>query len=323
MVERLAKAFACLVMIGGVSLTVLLVHGTFMTSSSPLYATQQNRQRHDRRLNFGRFPESGFLKRTGLASRDDVSRQRKLLKFPREGRLDLPLQNVQPRSIKKNTDLGSFVRNRLSRLSNQGEQELNDASDGLFHDDFFFPQPKVMRSLSDISQSPWIKDLHGYLSSYNYTREISVVISNAKYTDVLLNWLISAAIKSNVPAKSILIISLDTTIHGLMLAKRFCSILVPPRSLIDSHVKFSQPFDEVMMIRLAIMRIINHFGHSFVMYDTDAVLLKDPQLLYDTIPHDDIIGSVGKIPYDLAAEWGITICIGVVLIRSSPRVGKQ
>lgn len=192
-----------------------------------------------------------------------------------------------------------------------------------FHSGFSFPQPKIMRTLDYISRAPWVTDLRRYLRYYNSSREISLVTSNSKYTDVLLNWLISATVKSWIPAESILVISLDKAIHRLLLSKQFCSILVPPRTLIDKSVTFSEPFEEVMMTRLAVMRIINHFGYGFVMYDSDAVILKDPQPLYDIIPHEDIIGSVGKIPYDLAAEWGITICIGVVLVRSSPRTGKQ
>lgn len=191
-----------------------------------------------------------------------------------------------------------------------------------FQSDFSFPQPNVMRTLDDISRASWVTDLRYYLSTYNYSREISLVTSNSKYTDVLLNWLISATVKSGIPVKSILIISLDKTIHRLLLAKQFCSIFIPPRSLLDASANFSQPFEHIMMARLAIMRIVNHFGYDFVMYDSDAVILKDPQPLYDTLPYEDIIGSVGKIPYDLAAEWGITICIGVVLVRSSPKTGE-
>ena len=191
-----------------------------------------------------------------------------------------------------------------------------------FRNDFSFPQPKVMRSLDFIESTPWITDLRRYLSNYTYSREISLVTSNSKYIDVLLNWLISATVKSRIPSKTILIISLDKTIHKIMLAKQFCSILVYPRSLIDPDIKFAEPFEEVMMTRLALMRVISHFGFNYVMYDSDAVILKDPQPLYDALSHEDIIGSVGKIPYDLADAWGITICIGVVLVRSSPEAGK-
>ena len=162
--------------------------------------------------------------------------------------------------------------------------------------------PMVTRSLEYISQAWWVTDLCYYLSTYNHSREISLVTSNSKYTDVLLNWLIAATVKSGIPTKSILVISLDSTIHRLMLAKQFRSILIPPWTLIAKGVNFSQPFEEGYAVtRLAVMRIINHFGYDFVMYDSDAVILKDPQPLYDALPHEDIIGSVRKITCDLAA----------------------
>ena len=315
---RLERAFACLVVVGSLSLTLLLLYSTSTTSPGLTDSKRKISSRH-------KFPDSD-TKQIGISS-NGRARQRNLLKLPPDGQR---IKSGFPQSNMKNNHLNSFFSNRLAfgfQQSNQGAVKVGDASKMArgfpFRDDFFFPRPNIMRPLNEISQSPWLKELLRYLSGYNYSREISLVTSNSKYTDVLLNWLISATVKSNIPAKSILIISLDMTIHRLLLAKQFSSILVPPRSLINSHVTFSQPFDEVMMTRLAVMRIINHFGHGFVMYDSDAVLLKDPQPLYDAIPHEDIIGSVGKIPYDLAAEWGITICIGVVLIRSSPRVGKH
>ena len=73
-----------------------------------------------------------------------------------------------------------------------------------------------------------------------------------------------------------------------------------------------------MMLRLTIMRIINHFGFNVAMFDTDAVML----IIFDTLGTKDIIGSIGTIPDDLFKEWKVTICIGVVLVKSSERTGE-
>ena len=191
-----------------------------------------------------------------------------------------------------------------------------------FKSNFTFPQPQLMKPIADIDRTHWIHELRLYLNTYNLTIPISLVTSNTKYTDVLLNWLVSATVRSDIPLESILVLSLDHTLHYLLSSKGIHSILVPTAGIFVRSAKFSSDFEHVMMLRLSVMRVINHFGADVIMYDTDAVILKDPQPLYDVLSNEDIIGSVGKIPYDLATEWGITICIGVVLVKSSEKTGE-
>lgn len=332
---KISTVFLSLSAFGGVVLVCLFIQSTMLRVSNPGYGhvLEPRRERSKQRI-FNLFNSHRV---TNFSLKDYNSRLSPefLLKHPmrlsRQGQGRVPLRHngVEDRSPSQNRqqkDVDTFHNNPKFEPLVQGEDELDATVDLAtrfpFRSDFSFPQPKVMRSLEYISRASWVTDLRYYLSTYNYSREISLVTSNFKYTDVLLNWLIAATVKSEIPIKSILVISLDATIHRLMLAKQFRSILVPPWTLIVKGVNFSQPFEEVMMTRLAVMRIINHFGYDFVMYDSDAVILKDPQPLYDALPHEDIIGSVGKIPYDLAAAWGITICIGVVLVRSSPKTGK-
>ena len=332
---KISSVFLALAAFGGAVLVCLFVHSTLLRVSNPGYGhvLKLRRERSRQRSSI----ISNSHKVTNFSLKDYMYKDQELfkhsLKLDRPGQRRVPLRHkgmegLSPSRIKQQKGVDPFLSNhnlRFTRLI-QGEDELDVAVELStrfpFRRDFSFPQPKVMRSLDYISQASWVTDLRYYLSTYNYSREISLVTSNSKYTDILLNWLIAATVKSGISTKSILIISLDLAIHRLMLAKQFCSILVPPWSVIAKGVNFSQPFEAVMMTRLAVMRIINHFGYGFVMYDSDAVILRDPQPLYDALPHEDIIGSVGKIPYDLAAAWGITICIGVVLVRSSPKTGK-
>ena len=191
-----------------------------------------------------------------------------------------------------------------------------------FRSDFSFPQPRVMKPLTEIDSSKFLRDLRQFLLGYKLKKPLALITSNDKYVDVLLNWLISATVRSGLPLESIVVFSLDTKIHALLTKRGIPSILTLPAELLRQDFNFNKTFEEIMMVRLAVMRIVSHFGFDVVMYDTDAIILKDPQPLYDRLHGDDIIGSVGRIPYDLLAEWGITICIGVVLIRSSPAIGE-
>ena len=66
---------------------------------------------------------------------------------------------------------------------------------------------------------------------------------------------------------------------------------------------------------------MNHWDYDVVMYDSDAVVLKNPQPLFDASPDVELIGSAGKGPESIGRVWGRTICTGVLLMRSSPALG--
>ena len=202
------------------------------------------------------------------------------------------------------------------------EQVFKNRKQFTFRNNFSFPQPKVMKPLQMIEQATWMQDLHRYLDSLKI-KQMYLLTSNIKYIDVLLNWLISAVVRNNIPIQDILILSLDQKIHNILKGKKFCSIYVPPSSLFSPKYKFSKPFEMVMMLRLSLMRIINHFGFDVAMFDTDAIMLKDPKPLFDELHSEDIVGSLGTIPDDLFAEWKVTICIGVVIVKNSEKTGMR
>ena len=209
-------------------------------------------------------------------------------------------------------------------------ERVQESVGSFFRGEFFLPQPRVVKGPEELERSPWMRSLHTYLRSLNDTtttrHQIYLLTSNYKYLDVLLNWLISAVVRCNIPMQSILTLSLDYPTHTVLRTRGFSSVLVLQDDLFadqDSDLSFSSPFERVMMLRLSLMRIVNHFGFDVVMVDTDSIMLKDPQPLFDTLKGEDIVGSVGTIPNDLFAEWAVTICIGVVLVRSSERTGES
>ena len=190
-----------------------------------------------------------------------------------------------------------------------------------FQTKFSFPQPLAVKRREHIAQEQWVQDLRLLLSNVK-SRQVALVTSNIQYIDILLNWLISATVRSGMPLGSIVVVSLDRSLHHLLQSKAIPSVYLPPYSLLNPNAYFSVPFERVMMIRLAVMRIINHFGFDVANYDTDAIILRDPRPVYANFSNYDIIGSVGKIPEDLVKEWGITICIGVVVIKASHKTGE-
>ena len=179
---------------------------------------------------------------------------------------------------------------------------------------------QISLPLAAIDRSQWLLSLRRHMASLSGRHIINLVTSNSQYQDVLLNWLISAVVRSGLELDSILVVSMDVALHTRLLSRGIPSVSVPLSKLIRRDTNFTKAFDRVMMLRLAVMRLLSHWGFDIHNYDTDAVLLRDPQPLYDRFPESHMIGSVGRIPRNLMAKWGITIGIGVVIIRGCPRI---
>ena len=189
-----------------------------------------------------------------------------------------------------------------------------------FRPEFTFPQPKALRPLEEVKKMKWVRALRKRLSLFVGT-QVTMVTTNSGYTDVVVNWLISAVVRSRIPISKILIISLNEGIHTLLQREGIASVYLPMFDFLRPTAQFNRSFELVMVTRLSVMRLINHWGFDVANYDTDAILLRDPQPLYDSLSDSDIIGSIGTIPADFYMEWGVTICIGVVVFRSSRRTG--
>ena len=193
---------------------------------------------------------------------------------------------------------------------------MERASDVKFH----MPCPKVYQPVANIVMSPWMKPLLRVLSSFE-GKQVTLVIANNAYRDVLLNWLISAKIISKPPIQNVLVVALDSTLYRLLQSKDIPSILAPFSTVLNRKHRFRRFFELIMMMRLGFMRLINRLGYDCAMYDIDAIILKNPQPLYDKWGGVDIVGSRGELPRQLWRRWGVAICIGAVFIRSNTRTG--
>lgn len=120
------------------------------------------------------------------------------------------------------------------------------------HEDFrvysymSWPVPQYTRT--DVLHSQWVNDLKQYLQGIT-ERQVSVVTANLEHQEVVLNWLISAATVSKLSLRNILVLSLSTTLHELLISKKINSICVSPSSVISSeglnHIKSA--FNQVSM----------------------------------------------------------------------------
>ena len=179
-----------------------------------------------------------------------------------------------------------------------------------------FTQPSILKS-------EWVQLLKEYLGTLK-SKQISIVTATLEHEVVLLNWLISALVVVNPPLENVLVLSLSESLANLLKSKGIPVILVEPSTVIRDSARslIRTAFSEVHIVRLSLFRLINHWGFDVVMYDGDAIPLKNPQPLFDSYPGVELIGSAGRGPDKVFTHWGRTICTGVLLMRASEQMGE-
>lgn len=187
---------------------------------------------------------------------------------------------------------------------------------------FHFPQPKAVKPVSDILQSDWLKELKSVLKMMN-SSQVTMVTSNLVYKEVLLNWLISATISAGLSLEQILVLAMDISLHKLLQERGVPSVLIQPSTFLSDATRRMGVFNWVMMTRLSIVRLLNHWQFDVANYDTDAILLRDLQPVFEQAHESKIIGTFGKFPQNLYREWGIALCTAVLMVRSSPQTGQS
>ena len=243
--------------------------------------------------------------------------------------LSLQLVNTLPSSQKEST--GTIVNSPRTLTSNrvtlsphpeidQHPASMEPETRFQIHSDFHFPHPRAVHTVKEILQSDWLQKLKETLYMMP-TTQITMVTSNLPYKDVLLNWLISAVVGASIPLSSILVIAMDSPLHRLLQERGINSVLVTPDALLSQETQAMATFTQVMMTRLALLRLLNHWGLDVAFYDTDAILLKDPQPVLDRHRASGIVGVMGKFPTALYKTWGVALCTAVMLIRSSTATG--
>ena len=193
---------------------------------------------------------------------------------------------------------------------------------------FSLPVPFATLPLDQIMHTGWLQALKDFLSTLKPdSGPVSIVSSDYKYSEVLLNWLISALVRVDRPLSNVLVLSLDSSLHALLQRRGFACIHVPPESLVRpaliAKLKYHVAFTQVHILRLTVMRFINYWGFDIANYDTDAIIMKNPEpLYYHQYKSSDFIGSYGHFPQEMQREWGIAVCIGVVMTKSSKQTGN-
>lgn len=223
------------------------------------------------------------------------------------------------------------------------ERHWNTSSDGVtanlkgvaagsqtfpIHQPCSLPVPFATLPLASLLQQQWIKDLQEILTHIPRNRTVSVVTSNYKYREVLLNWLISAKTRLKPPLSSVIALSLDKETCSLLKKSNIPCVFAPTDAFFTKHediavLEGGATFTEILVLRVTAIRLMNHWGYNVANYDTDAVILRNPDSLYSKYKDSDMVASYGIFPFELKEKWGATMCGGVFMIRSTPHSGEQ
>lgn len=186
---------------------------------------------------------------------------------------------------------------------------------------FNFPQPTFSLPADELLLSRWVKDLQDYLRSVR-GKTISVVTSSVEHTDVLLNWLIAAYVKIAEPLQNVMVISMDPGLHKTLVSRGISSLYVHKDMVVSPSANVPRVFSQVHVVRLAVVRLMNHYGYDVINYDCDAIPLKNLQPVFDEYGDTDLIGTFGKGPNVLYEKWGVALNTGVMVMRATPNMGE-
>ena len=178
---------------------------------------------------------------------------------------------------------------------------------------------------------PWVGELHEFLLRTKRERipQVSMVVTDYRSVELLLNWLIVALVRLSPPLHNVMVIGLDEKVCKLLAGRNISCIHVDPdtfmkKSYINSGSSFTSllPVYRAPQTRLLVARLINFWGFSFASYDTDALVLRDPQPIFDGLRGADIVAGTGaRWPRWAAREWGFAVCLGAVMMRSGVATG--
>jgi hypothetical protein len=175
--------------------------------------------------------------------------------------------------------------------------------------------------------SEWFQLLLKHTRSFDPSEPVIMVCADTTYINGLLKWLISALVLQNQPPKNVLVVTNRNKVCLYLVSHRVpvkCLKLSADAILTGGGMKQvkGHQFNQLLVIRLSVMRTLNHLGYDVLNMDIDAIMLKNLVPILEQNRDSDIIGTFGgRLPERLFKKWGLVVCMGTVLIRSTSATG--
>ena len=195
-------------------------------------------------------------------------------------------------------------------------------------DIYTLPFRNFLKSREELEKVEWLATLHNYLLTLNksVSPHLNVVNGDYKHRYVMENWIVAAVTKLNPPLHNVLVLSLDKQLCDYISSGNRTGSLDVTCIVASVNSTFSSEVGEYWitgtMTRPVTLSLINYWGYDVATYDSDAVLMKNPQELYEDHPNTHLISSASQWPGYLGNPWGFTLCTGAMLLRTSSAMGE-
>lgn len=185
-----------------------------------------------------------------------------------------------------------------------------------------FFHSEVVKSTGDLLNAEWVAQLKALLGKLHVENQIAFVIANSDFLESALNWLVAAQVRLDPPILNVIVLCLNRDVFDVLDHRAIPSVFIDPSTVANATVLGKMAYrSTVWLVRLVVFRLVNYWGYDVVSYDSDAIVLKNPTVLFGQHRYSDVVSSAGRYPFRLGRLWGFTVCMGVILFRSSPRTG--
>ena len=188
------------------------------------------------------------------------------------------------------------------------------------------PYATYLKSVHDIQHAMWTTQLYVFLKSLNHSisPHVNMVFGDSNHLELVLNWIIAAHLRLNPPLHNIMVLSVDQPLCDFLASKKLqvTCIAVPSESILASTLNAT--YQQGIKSRLVVLRVMSFWGYDVASYDSDAILLRNPQHLIDSYPNVQVLGGASYTPQAFAEPRGIVrfaVCGGTLIVRSHPSTG--
>ena len=188
------------------------------------------------------------------------------------------------------------------------------------------PFQTYLKSREELQKTEWVSTLHNFLQTLDksVSPHVNLVFGDDDHRHLVLNWITAALMVLEPPLHNAMVLSLDHSLCDFLTTRKLplTCIAVPVESVIILNLRGkSNQWSLGLMVRLPVLRLINYWGYDVAAYDSDAVLLCNPQVLFTERPNMDVFSTAGTFPHDVSKQWGFTLCAGTIILRATPAVG--
>jgi len=158
-----------------------------------------------------------------------------------------------------------------------------------------------------------------------------VVLVDSTLLEVFLNWAIyyHAACPGSLDEGRLVVVCMDARVQSTLtprLGPLSCSkehsfaLSSAKKAMTSQEIKVSKQ-SNIWVKRVEIVSKILAQGSDVVLFDADALLLRGPGTFMDLSLHqtaNDLVASRAWWPWEQHKQWGATLCMGFLYIKSTP-----